>query len=191
MGFQKGKGVENQKEPIFIAPMAKGLIGAHTESHRRQRRVVAPGFSSQSLVDQESLIRTYVDLLVTNLKQRSQGGTVPLNVVEWYNWTTFDIIGDLLFGESFGCLANGKYHPWVAMVFGVVKQSTILTQITYVWPGIQFWLRVFAGKKMDEKIEDYQGLVKQKVSQRIEMGTQRPDLMDAMLRGGATEGEVR
>jgi cytochrome P450 len=191
MGYRKDGGHENLKDPVFTGAMAKGILGAGTEAHRRQRRVLAPAFSAQSIVEQEPLIRKYIDMLIARLKERSQGGNVPLNVVDWYNWTTFDIIGDLTFGEPFGCLSNAGYHPWVAMIFSMVKQSTILTQITYVWPGVQFWLRVFAGKTIDEKIREHQTLVKEKVAQRKEFKTGRPDFMAAMLKGGAAKGDVR
>ena len=32
----------------------------------------------------------------------------PVNVSQWYNWFTFDVIGDLAFGEPFGSLADGR-----------------------------------------------------------------------------------
>lgn len=191
MGYQKDRGVENLKEPVYYEPMAKGILGAGTEVHRRHRRVLAPAFSAQSMLEQEPLVRKYIDLLVAKLKERSQGGIVPLNVVEWYNWTTFDIIGDLAFGEPFGCLSNASYHPWVEMIFAVMKQATIITQIRYVWPNVQFWLRIFAGKAIDETIRAHQGLVKEKVAQSKELGTSRPGFMKAMLKSGAAENDVR
>jgi cytochrome P450 len=190
MGYQKDRGVENLKDPLYYESMIKGMLGVGTEAHRRHRRVLGPAFSAQSMFEQEPLIRKYIDLLITKLKERSQGGVVPLNVVEWYNWTTFDIIGDLAFGEPFGCLSNASYHPWVAMIFAMVKQATILTQVLYVWPSVRFWLRVFAGKAIDETIREHQSLVKEKVAQRKELGTSRPDFMEAMLKGGAAEDDV-
>jgi cytochrome P450 len=191
MGYQKDKGIENLKEPIYYVSQKKGMLGNGTESHRRHRRVLGPAFSAQSMLEQEPFIRKYIDLLIARLKERSQGGAVPLNMVEWYHWTTFDIIGDLAFGEPFGCLSNAGYHPWVAMIFAMVKQATILAQIIYVWPSVQFWLRVFAGKAIDETIRAHEGLVREKVAQRKELGTSRPDFMAAMLRGGTAAGDVR
>lgn len=28
-------------------------------------------------------------------------------LVKWYNWTAFDIVGELSFGESFGAVESG------------------------------------------------------------------------------------
>jgi hypothetical protein len=41
------------------------------------------------------------------------------------NFTTFDIIGDLAFGEPFGCLKNEKFHDWVALIFETIKIGAI------------------------------------------------------------------
>jgi hypothetical protein len=49
----------------------------------------------------------YFDLLIKRLYENY---AKPINSVNWYNFTTFDIIGDLTFGEPFGCLENSKMH---------------------------------------------------------------------------------
>lgn len=41
--------------------------------------------------------------------------------MNWLNFTTFDIIGDLAFGEPFGCLDLGRFHEWVSMIYETVK----------------------------------------------------------------------
>jgi cytochrome P450 len=47
------------------------------------------------------------------------------NMVNWLNFTTFDIIGDLAFGEPFGCLESGEFHFWVSLIFETVKAGAI------------------------------------------------------------------
>ncbi|KAK3067814.1 hypothetical protein LTS18_000929, partial [Coniosporium uncinatum] len=51
------------------------------------------------------------------------------NLVDWLNFTTFDIIGDLAFGEPFGCLRDGKFHDWVSLIFNSVKGGA-MEQVT-------------------------------------------------------------
>ena len=41
--------------------------------------------------------------------------------MNWLNFTTFDIIGDLAFGDPFGCLDLGQFHEWVSMIYETVK----------------------------------------------------------------------
>ena len=42
---------------------------------------------------------------------------------EWFNWTTFDIIGNLSFGCDFGCLENAAYVPSIRMITDTVKKG--------------------------------------------------------------------
>ena len=60
----------------------------------------------------------YFDLLIERLKSQIDG---PLggkvDIVAWLNYFTFDVIGDLTFGEPFGSLDRGDLHYWIANVF--------------------------------------------------------------------------
>jgi hypothetical protein len=57
--------------------------------------------------EQEPIMNKYFDLLVRRLHENCSN---PVNFVNWYNYTTFDIIGDLTFGDSFDCLEQSKMH---------------------------------------------------------------------------------
>jgi hypothetical protein len=39
--------------------------------------------------------------------------------------TRFDVIGDLAFGVSFGCLDRGDFHFWIKVIFDAVKAGAI------------------------------------------------------------------
>lgn len=91
------------------------LITAERKEHAILRRQLSHGFSDKSMREQESLIKGYVELLIQRLHENAQNGAARLNMRDWYNWTTFDVIGDLGFGRSFGCLEgtgvrDTKYH---------------------------------------------------------------------------------
>lgn len=89
------------------------------EDHGRMRKNLNPGFSEKALRQQEPQIMGYVNLLIQRLKDHSQDG--PLDICSWYNFTTFDIIGCLFYGESFQCLENSKYNDWyVPLCFSAV-----------------------------------------------------------------------
>lgn len=49
-----------------------------------------------------------------------------VNLTEWFNFLTFDVIGDLCFGESFDALKNGKPHFWISQIFDGLKLWRIL-----------------------------------------------------------------
>lgn len=101
-------------------------------------------------------------------------------MTKWYNWTTFDIIGDLAFGEPFGCLQDASYHPWVSLVFSSIKQTMLLIQIRRSWPALdrfirQHLMRYFAGSRAQ-----HFELTCSKVAKRM-AGEDRPDFMRPML----------
>jgi cytochrome P450 len=100
------------KDPIHVGsvePLAgvTTLTMADDANHARQRRALAHSFSQKALIEQEPILQMYVDKLITNLK-RLELNSEELNLVNWLNFTTFDIIGDLAFGEPFGCLDDGE-----------------------------------------------------------------------------------
>lgn len=106
------------KSPIHVGavePMAGAstLTMADDTTHSRQRRALAHAFSQKALYEQQEIIQQYVNMFIENIgKLCDRQETV--NIVNWYNFTTFDIIGDLAFGEPFGCLEQGVFFssPW-------------------------------------------------------------------------------
>ena len=71
--------------------------------------------------EQEYLVAEIVDQFVEMLDDKEGGGGKELDLVNAFNLTTFDIIGSLAFGESFGGVASGLFlnrdlpSPWVFM----------------------------------------------------------------------------
>lgn len=100
------------KDPIHVGaveaiPGATNLTMAPDIHHARQRRALAHAFSRQALLEQEPILKGYVNLFVQRLREMAHRGEAA-NMVSWFNFCTFDIIGDLSFGEPFGCLQEGK-----------------------------------------------------------------------------------
>ena len=61
------------------------LLAEGREEHRMLRRRLALGFSEQVMRMQESLIGSYVDLLVKRLRENCNGGVSALNMRDWYS----------------------------------------------------------------------------------------------------------
>ncbi|KAK7409281.1 hypothetical protein QQX98_008521 [Neonectria punicea] len=183
MGHKKGVGNgENGKDKTFYFQTWGDIIGSEREDHSRMRRILSHGFSSQSMQAQQPLITQYIDLLISRLRENSAGGTRPLDLVAWYNYTTFDIIGDLAFGEPFGCLSSSTMHPWVQMVFQNTKQLAMLTSIRRIFPAIDSLLAVCPPKGMVDKINSHLELVKANVARRMARLGPRPDFIASMTK---------
>ena len=72
--------------------------------HAAMRKTMSHGFSASALTAQEDRVHHYVDQLIRQI-HNSAGDN--MDMVKWYNWTAFDIIGELSFGESFGAVESG------------------------------------------------------------------------------------
>ncbi|CAA9957186.1 P450 monooxygenase [Pyrenophora teres f. maculata] len=124
-GFRTGKSKDSShftRDTNWAPATLNGttsIFGSNGEVHARLRRNVAGGFSVSALRLQESLILEYADLLVSRLREVSTKG--PIDMVDWYSFAAFDIIGDLIFSEPFGCLRDGKGHEWVPFVYNGVS----------------------------------------------------------------------
>ncbi|MCJ1417500.1 hypothetical protein MMC32_003844 [Xylographa parallela] len=83
--------------------------------HAQKRRGLAHAFSATALREQEGLVLQYVEMWLTQLSERAKKREI-VNVVEWYNWLTFDIIGDLAFGEPFGAVEEARPNFWISLI---------------------------------------------------------------------------
>lgn len=91
--------------------------------HSAVRKVFTNAFSDKALKQQELLIQSYVDKLVANLYATAGQET---DMVKNYNCTTFDIMGDLAFGEPLGLLDSSEYSPWVKAIFNGIKAGALM-----------------------------------------------------------------
>ncbi|ORY07929.1 cytochrome P450 [Clohesyomyces aquaticus] len=120
------------KDPIHVGaveaiPGATNLTMAPDAHHARQRRALAHAFSKQALLEQEPILKGYVNLFVKRLREMAHRGEAA-NMVSWFNFCTFDIIGDLSFGEPFGCLQEGEGGEsanWVVLVYESIKAGAL------------------------------------------------------------------
>lgn len=88
------------------------------------RAQLSNAFPDESIRDQERLITEPIDLFIDQIGKK---GDCPQNVdiVMWFNLLTFDIIGSLAFGKSFGELESAKFHEWIQLAVGSMKQGAL------------------------------------------------------------------
>ena len=164
----------------------RNLIQSFDDDHTRMRRLLAHAFSDKALREQEPLIQSYVDLLINKLHAQSS----PINMVSWYNWTTFDIIGDLSFGSPFGCLEGGVYHPWVSLMFNNIKANVFLN-VPKHFPILKGIKKLFTPASLIKARNDNLLLSSEKVGARLESGVGRPDFLSFILRHNDEKGMTR
>jgi len=167
-------------KPFFRNP--DSVIGAYTEDHRRQRRQLASAFSESAMYQQEVHIKRYVDLLTKRLRDKAEKG-IAVDMVKWFNYMAFDLIGDLTFGESFDCVETGEYHPWIALIFASIKTASNLQFITH-YPFLKPLAWYSIGRKGLEKGKLHRETARRRAETRIARGPveDRKDFMTYILR---------
>jgi cytochrome P450 len=165
----------------FYGPERIGMFSALREDHRRQRRLMAHAFSESALTEQEGYIKKYVDLFISRLKEKSASTGVPADMTRWFNYFTFDVIGELAFGDPFYSLEKSNYHPWVAMIFqGIKGIGLVLFFVNY--PLLKPLILLIGGQTLKIKKQSTQ-LAVEKTNKRIALGTEtRKDFMTQILR---------
>ncbi|KAK0755234.1 hypothetical protein N5P37_012057 [Trichoderma harzianum] len=181
MGHRKRGQGENGKDPVFWKSQQHSVISADRENHTRMRRTLAHGFSAQAMMDQQPLIQGYVDMLISRLRDNCADGTRPLEMTSWYNWATFDIIGDLAFGEPFGCLENSDYHPWVSLLFTRIRTSAA-NNVLRRFPFGEKLIQLLVSKQDRQKFQEHYQLTQEKVNKRLAETNPRADFMDVMTK---------
>jgi hypothetical protein len=74
-------------------------------------------------------------VLVDRIKRTVRADpTASFDIVKLLNFTTFDIMGDLCFGESLGLLQSMEYTPWVTMLLRAFKMGARIRAVTYFEP---------------------------------------------------------
>jgi hypothetical protein len=141
------------------------------------------------MVEQQPIIRGYIDKLFDGLRRTSQNGTHLVEMTSWLNWLTFDIVGDLAFGESFGCLDNSSYHSWVSLTFDVLKFVRLRTEIHRFGPLVALFEGFIIGTA-SKNYKENNTLSRLRVRKRLESGSTRPDFVQKMVEGGKNRDHV-
>ncbi|KAL2065351.1 hypothetical protein VTL71DRAFT_3021 [Oculimacula yallundae] len=194
------KDIYHQKHPLEKDPAfysftklgrdgAQSIFSAKDAAHARIRKAMSHAFSEKALREQEPFLKQYVDLLVEKLRGVAASKS-SVDMVEWYNYTTFDIIGDLAIGRSFGCLNDSKYHSWVHGIVNLFKLGPIIktVHIYHLAP----LLRLLAPKKLRDNRQRHEQYVVENVQERLSKGflRDRPDFLSYILRSKGTPEEL-
>lgn len=117
------------KDPIHVGSIAavhgaSTITMANDADHARQRRALSHAFSTKALLEQEYIVQNYVDVFSRKMNEFA-AREEPVDVTEWFAYTTFDVIGDMALGEPFGCLNNEDFRFWVPLISDSIKAGAI------------------------------------------------------------------
>lgn len=151
--------------------------------HSRFRRAMDPALNEKAVRMQEPIIQAHVRLFISKLDKLassdSQGAIV--DILRWISFVVFDEIGDLGFGEPFGCLESSEHHPWCSMIFTSLRAATYRVSLRY-YPALN-WLMSFAiPKSVVKKGMEHWQMSVDKINRRLNLEKDRPDIISMIKR---------
>lgn len=98
--------------------------------HAARRKVWDRGFSTKAMRNYEPRVAHYTDKLLTHIESR-QGK--PLDASLWFNFYSFDVMGDLSLGESFGMLDRGEVHYAMTTLHGYMFMLGVFSHVMWAF----------------------------------------------------------
>ncbi|KAI3545056.1 hypothetical protein CSPX01_05262 [Colletotrichum filicis] len=168
--------------PSGRLPMA---LEPTTAGHATQRKQFNPAFGERAWKEQEPLVQKYVEQLMNRVSAdiaASADGETVVDIATLYNFMTFDVMGDLTFGEGLGQLETGIESSWVPAVFVMYKLLNKRSVIK-AYPLGGFLFDLFAPKGMLQDSAKHMQHCSNLVAKRLEKGNDgRPDIFGHVLK---------
>jgi cytochrome P450 len=170
---------------------AHNVISAPVIDHTRFRKVLQAAFSEKATREHEPTVQHYVDLLIARLNDAisdSKRKAATIDLVQWLNFTTFDIIGDLVWGSSFGSLEGSAYHPWMKVVLHF-KAVLAATSLKY-YPTIEALLMKITPESAMADLQFALSTSHEKVQERLSRNSDRPDIISHIVAHNKTSPDI-
>lgn len=171
---------ENPKPTWYLDPKRNEIVGAKEKDQGRMRRLLANGFTGAAMLEQEPMIKKNVEMLIQRLWEVTEIGKVDIKMFEWFSYyCTFDIIRDLSFGESFGCLGDSIMRTWLDMVFANVKLLHNLILCKWI-PFFFLFLPMFETWRLWKGSGAFEKTIEALIDKRLTHEPERPDVLQIM-----------
>ena len=146
-------------------------------------RFLLQHFPKKSIHEQEAMIIGYVDLLIQKLSgiinKDSSETTAVVDLLQWFNYITFDIIGDFVWSSSFHCLGQAHPHPYI-QVIAQFKVALIAGSLKF-YPPLDSILTFITPKSAMADLCMIWETTEDKISQRFTVSQNRRDVMSYMI----------
>jgi cytochrome P450 len=180
-------GQEEEHHPISI-------VSTDEPTHLRNRRALAGAFTEHAIAEHAIILEDLVAVMVAKFREAIAAGQgqAVVDMSDWLNFLTFDISGELSFGESFDCTKDGHAHPWVAIACGFGKGIALMASINFFRP-LNKILKFAMPRRIMKKMEYHKQMSHEKFEQRLAMEHKRKaqDYVGSILAYNEEKGEVK
>jgi len=147
--------------------------------HANIRKMMSRAFSAKALLEQEDIVIQYADMLMTAILEESRKG--PIDLTTFYNWVTFDILGELAFGEAFGSMRARKTDDWIAIILKMIKWNA-WDSAFHRLPLLQPLMKYVVPKDLAEGAVTHITQSKRKILARLQRPNDRLDFVSYIFK---------
>lgn len=185
----------------------RGLFNTRDRAeHTRKRKTVSHTFSAKNVGQFEQYMHHNLETLVLQwdrLSKSATGGYAKIDSLNWFNYTAFDIIGDLAFGAPFGMLEKGAdvaevrespdKPPTFAPAIEVLNRRGEVSGTIGCWPYIKPYAKYLPDPfftKGVKAVENLAGIAIARVKARLDNAgeSDRVDLLARLMEGKDENG---
>ena len=120
-----------------------------------------------------------MDLLIAKIAEAARLRQ-PVDMVELFQFSTFDIMGDLTFGQPLGLLESNRYSTWVQAVFDSIRVIPIAQLIQYYTLSNTLFNLLEPKSVRDMKYNHFRHSA-DRVDRRLQRGSDEPDIWNMVL----------
>lgn len=116
--YSPSDGTNIRKAPHYKFLHHKGFVSTlsaiEKSVHTAKRRILSACFTTSALRDLEHLmidtVNDWTQALGSGITSASDGWSSSKDMADWANHLTFDVLGDLCFGKSFGLIKSDEFR---------------------------------------------------------------------------------
>ncbi|KAF5564804.1 cytochrome P450 monooxygenase [Fusarium napiforme] len=135
------------------------------EEHAYRRKAWDMAFSSKG----------QCSIYIRRVEQIEASQSTPIDASLWFNFYSFDVMGDLAFGRSFNMLKNGTAHQFMELVHSNMLMAGSLSHLPWIFPLLK---RI---PVLNRKNLEFQEWLKQQVDWRQKNKPDLPDVFSWIL----------
>ncbi|KAI1091695.1 putative cytochrome P450 [Rostrohypoxylon terebratum] len=175
---------------VFGSGFKTGCIGSERDPkvHAAKKKNLLAAFSPRSLAAQESIIQGCTDAFVAKVGPLSRKNEAGIDMVKWFEMNAFDLLGEMAFGESFGCIAEEKHHFWIDLILNHLREVVLVDNLRRfrILATLGKWMLPSLATKVRATHQRYS---RDKVRSRLESKSSRQDFFTNIV-AKVKSGEV-
>jgi len=145
--------------------------------HQQLKKSLGPGFSHQSLAKLEFLVAQNALYFCESVLKFGNNGENALNLTTWTSFFTYDVMGDLCFGESYDLMKNGNMASLVLFATAPLK----LAGLALASPFLATFNALISPKSLREGLALFRKDYNRRIDNRLANPSGRKDFMHYMI----------